>query len=167
MKIFLILLTLFGNITHATDPRPANTDITSWISQLGPVTVTAGGTTLLPQNVLQSQMRGQVSSPLQFVMQNHLMNKCIEKAIATPPARRMPYRSAKAQFEKGVCILSKCFQSQLLMMVLPSLKVGAEDASTRQITATMLGAFSTGPSCDGSSDKGIDPLLIALITQSR
>lgn len=147
--------------------RPANQELYSWLSGLGPASVTEGGTLLLPQNVLASQAQGQIPGVLQFVMQNHLMNKCIRQAIDEAPSRRTPFVGSMAAFNKGLCILSKCFQQEILMMVLPQLGAGLNDPATKDTALSMISAFGQGESCDGTNDRGIDPLLINLLTQKR
>lgn len=158
---------LVGTASFATNPRPANQDVLNWLTTLGGVNVTDGGTLLLPQNVLSSQFQGKIPPILQFAMQNHLMNRCTEKAISLAPNRRTPFIPSFGAFDAGLCILSKCFQQEMLMMVLPQLSAGLGNASGKDVVTSMLSAFTQSDSCNDSQDKGIDPLLITLLTKNR
>jgi hypothetical protein len=162
----MFIFFMFSVAGMAETSRPANTDVYSWLAGLGQVSVTNGGTALLPQNVLEAQSRGNISAFMQFIMAGHTMNSCIERVINNHPPRRVPYLAAQAHFNQALCILSNCLKQEILMLALPQMQL-LNQSGNGQSTASMIAAFQNGTSCDNSSDNGIDPLLLTLLTQRR
>ncbi len=164
---FLILLSPFISL-EAWGETSAN----DWIARLGNITFSTAGGVFLPSSVLQGLSQGKVSPIMQFVVANHTMNACIENVAKYAPDRKDPFVVATAKFNSGVCRIKKCFQTQMLLLLLPALsdvpKYGGSTNGQSKSGNSALGValaqgFQKDELCD-KSGQGIDPALIGLFT---
>lgn len=153
---------LFGRSARASDTAEAY----QWITGMGSVQFSQPGGVFLPTSVLRSMRDGQISPIMQFVLMNHTMNQCISRVLKDPyaPLIRDPYLVAKQKFDYGICYIKKCWQSNMLISLLPMLSSGYDQEYGQQQMGVLLAqAFQKDESCDGTSgNNSIDANIMTL-----
>ncbi len=167
-----ILLSGFLLSLFLSSPARAENSL-QYIQSLQPIPFSQGGAALIPGQVLSSLTSGAISPVAQYVLVNHLMSSAIKEAIKKAPGSRLPYVQAKTLFEKGICSLTKTFQTGLVVALMPQMSSirqngGSNDPGVRQAkqaqALAMAQAFAGAEGCDGNSnDSGFDTAIIAIL----
>lgn len=165
----LLLIGIIGYLAGVCTPAHAES-VAQWLVGLGPITFNTAGGAFLPLPVLQSLQQNSVSPVLQFVTATNLMNRCTADVIQnSTPDIRDPFVVATAKFTYGLCRIKKCYEQGMLILLLPQMQQDSQGSSSE--IALFAQQFQNDPACDqqngqgGSGGGGIDPNILALITQ--
>ena len=170
-----ILFFLLTGFLHAE--QNSGLDLSSFLSQNGPLSFSSGGTASLPAGILSGMSNGKVSPIIQFYITNDIINKCAKDVLAKgTPAMLDPYVAADFKWKAAQCKLEKCYQQAWLVSILPQLSSneaygGSSDPGQRDSSKNLglvLGQVfqKKGDCVDG--DDGIDPQLLAFFfSQSK
>lgn len=167
-KIWKLLILVGFVLLPCAEVKAETGNAYNWISQLGRITFSQGGAAFLPGGVVSAVSQGSISPIMQFVLVNSMMNQCIKNTFPQYPRRRDPFPLAAAKFANGLCLIKKCFQQGMLLMILPQLsgasRYGGQSGQQggQQMGAVLAQAFTKkDDACGGGSDPGIAQALLS------